>query len=72
MAKWMQEAFKHSHKGALHRQLGIPINNKIPKYILEHIVNSKVGHSDMIYGYRVTITALLKKRAQFLLNVEKK
>lgn len=29
MAKWMQKAFS-KNKGALHRQLGVPIGKKIP------------------------------------------
>lgn len=39
---WMQQAFAH-HKGALHRDLGIPVGQKIPVATLEKAGNSG-GH----------------------------
>ena len=33
--KWMQKAFKPSHKGRLHHKLGIPEDEKIPKSVLD-------------------------------------
>ena len=30
MAKWIQKAIPPSHRGALHRQLGVPVGQKIP------------------------------------------
>lgn len=33
--KWIQSALKRSTKGALHRQLGIPSDEKIPADVLE-------------------------------------
>jgi hypothetical protein len=69
--KWIQKAFKGHHKGALHRQLGIPLHEKIPMYILEHIIKSPLGHTDTINGHPVAVTPLLKKRANFLLNIDR-
>ena len=72
MEKWIQNAFKHSpHKGALHRALHIPIDEKIPIHLLKHIVSAPLGMDDIIYGHHVTITKHLKKQAQFLLNVDR-
>ena len=33
MSKWMQTAFAE-HKGALHRDLGVPLDEKIPRALL--------------------------------------
>jgi len=60
--KWMQDAFKH--KGALHRQLGIPQEQPIGKRLLREIVNTPVGQ--LADHHRVT--PLMKKRALAALN----
>ena len=69
--KWIQKAFTGHTKGTLHHALHIPIHEKIPENILVHISNSPIGHHDTIHGHPITITHLLKKRAQMLLNIEK-
>lgn len=62
--KWIQNA--QASKGALHRQLGIKPDTKIPKKLLHDIVSTDIGkHS---HGH--TVTPLLKKRVQFALNVQ--
>jgi hypothetical protein len=64
--KWIQAATPT--KGALHRQLGIPQTQTIPKKILHDIARTDVGkHS---HGH--TVTPLLKKRANFAINVQKR
>jgi hypothetical protein len=59
---WMAEAFKN--RGALHRQLGIPADQRIGKTHLEEIVNTPDGGK--WHGH--TVTPLMKKRAQAGLN----
>lgn len=63
-AYWMAEAFKPEHKGALHRELGIPEDQKIGKTHLREIVNTPDGQK--WHGH--TVTPLMKKRAQAALN----
>lgn len=66
--KWIQKASQAHTKGALHRQLGIPVGEKIPKKILRDIVETKVGKKS--HGHMVT--PLLKKRSSFAINVQKR
>ena len=42
--KWIQST--HLHKGALHKQLGIPLDEKIPVSLLKEAANEsgKLGH----------------------------
>ena len=39
MANWIQKAI--SHPGALHRDLGVPRGQKIPRYLLEQAAERK-------------------------------
>lgn len=48
-------------KGALHRQLGYDMDEKIPDGILKKIVNGEVGTKIKVKGEEKTITALMKK-----------
>jgi len=63
--KWIQKAIKE--KGALHRQLGIPKNKKIPKTLLDKIIEAKAG--DTITNptktgkRRIKVTRELERRA---------
>ena len=66
--RWIQEATNPHRKGALHRQLGIPQNKTIPKATLRDITNTEVGK----HTHGVTVTALLKRRAVFALNAQKR
>ena len=59
--------FEGLKEGALHKQLGIKEDKKIPKTLLRKITAGKVG--DTVEGKK--ITPLLKKRAQFALNFGK-
>jgi hypothetical protein len=65
--KWIGEAFSKHKKGALHRQLDIPQDERIPTYKLEKIVKTEIGKH--AYGKKVTV--LLKRRANLALNARK-
>jgi hypothetical protein len=76
--KWIQEATTEKKKGALHRQLGIPVKNKIPYAVLHQISNTPVGERIYINTTGqtsntpfVTVTPLMKRRVNFALNVRK-
>jgi hypothetical protein len=64
--KWIQAA--QPKKGALHKQLGIPQSERIPKKTLRDIVATDVGK----HSHGVKVTGLLKKRANFALNAQKR
>jgi len=65
--KWMQEALDHKTKGALHRQLEIPVNERIPKTLMEKIVKTPIGqrirNPTQIGKRRILVTRKLKQRA---------
>jgi hypothetical protein len=66
-AQWIQNAVHENKKGALHRQLGYSPDERIPTYVLNNIKEANIGtHID---GH--TVTPLMKKRANFALNVRK-
>jgi hypothetical protein len=54
--------------GALHAQIGYPLGNKIPTSVLNRIQHAREG--TQINGHAVT--PLMKKRANFALNMRKK
>lgn len=58
---WIKET--KMKKGALHRQLGYDMDEKIPDGILKRIVDGEVGTKIKVKGEEKTITALMKKRA---------
>jgi len=58
-------------KGALHRQLGIPEDRKIPVNVLNKILSKDVGEKIKVNGKTITVTSLLKKRANFAKNARK-
>lgn len=67
MAKrqWIQGV--HVKKGALHKQLGLGVDEHISTALLDRINRKKVGtHID-----GVTVTPLLKKRANFARNMRR-
>ncbi len=53
--KWMQGAFRPSRKGLLHKQLGVPEDENIPKEKMNAAVKGKFGE-------------LARKRAQAAKN----
>lgn len=67
--KWIQKALHGGKKGALHRQLGIPESETIPKGILKRIREQGKGSFIMVRGKKMKVTKKLKDRANFALNV---
>lgn len=69
--KFIKDAIKHH--GALHLQLNIPRDEPIPTSLLQMIVRSKSGQTisnPTNSGLkRIRITLLMKRRAQFALNI---
>ena len=63
---WIREAFKGHKRGALHKQLGIPVDRPIGKTLLRKIKNTPLHQGKTVRGHRVT--ALMKKRAVAALN----
>jgi hypothetical protein len=55
------------NKGALHRQLHISQDEKIGRKRLRKVVNTSVGQK--VFG--VTVTPLIKQRANWALNINK-
>lgn len=74
--KWIQKAFKNAGKGLLHKQLGVPVTEKIPVTFLKAIENTPVGgtaHNPTFTGHKkITVTLLLKRRVTALLNAERR
>ena len=65
MAKWIQKA--GIKKGALSRQLDIPIEKDIPMRLLDKIVRAKAGdvitNPSKLGKRRIKVTHLLERRA---------
>jgi len=65
--RWIQEA--RIKKGALHRQLGYTVDQKIPLGVLQTIKERGVGAHVRTPAGTLTITNKMKKRANFALNI---
>ncbi len=70
--KWIQTAVKKDRKDALHKQLNIRVGNKIPNSFLEKIASKPIGSTIILFGGKIRITGLLKRRAIFALNIRKR
>lgn len=70
---WIQTVVRNKNKGALHRQLGIPEKQRIPRALIETIVSSETGkvikNPTKTGRKRIKVTRLLKRRSLFALNV---
>ena len=72
VVKWIQKI--HLKKGVLHRQLGIPQEQKIPVSLLNKIIAAKPG--DTITNpsgkgrRRIKVTRVLEKRANLARNLK--
>ena len=66
--KWIQKATNPKKKGALHKQLGISPDKKIPKKTLRDITKTPIGK----HTHGKTVTPLLKRRAIFALNAQER
>jgi len=63
-------------KGALHRQLSVPLKNKIGIGNMRRIVKAPIGSTVKINtstkpSFPFKVTPLMKRRAQFGLNITK-
>jgi len=71
--KWIQKVVKPNERGLLHKQLGIPTKQRIPKTLVQKIVKTPIGRkikNPTKKGKRIIkVTRLLKQRANFALNV---
>lgn len=66
---WVQRAIKK--KGSLSRQLGVPDKENIPSGVLEKISRRKTGTKISFRGRTITVTPLLKKRANLALTLRR-
>jgi hypothetical protein len=66
--KWIQKAFKSGKKGALHKQLGYPESEPLPKGLIKEIYKAEVGTH--VRGHKVT--TLLKRRVVASINAQKR
>lgn len=62
---------KNLKKGALRKQLGIKKGEKIPVSALNKILSAKTGEKVNVNGKTVTVTSLLKKRANLAKTFKK-
>jgi hypothetical protein len=60
--------FDNIKKGALHRQVGVPETETIPKSSMKALCHGSIGDEILINGHEVTVTPKIKKRACFGLN----
>tara|TARA_Y100000296_G_scaffold50229_1_gene57565 strand:+ start:466 stop:699 length:234 start_codon:yes stop_codon:yes gene_type:complete len=71
--KWIQKI--HIKKGALSRQLGIPVEKNIPMSLLNKIVKAKEGDTitnpSSIGKKKIKVTRLLERRAILARNLKK-
>jgi hypothetical protein len=71
--KWIHKATKGHKKGALHEQLDVPIDEKIPETLEKKIVDAPIGSTienpTETGKKKIKITKCLKQRANFALNV---
>lgn len=66
--KWIQSAVNPKKEGSLHIQLKIPKGETIPKKTLHDIVDTEIGKK----SHGITVTKLVKARANFAVNVQKR
>ena len=57
-------------KGALSKQLGIPIEKDIPKNLLRKLKKMKIGESTDYKGKNIKITRLLKQRVNLAMTLK--
>lgn len=65
--KWIQKVFSKK-RGALHKQLGYPQSQTLPKGLLKQINQAKIGTH--VRGHKVT--SLLWHRVHAVVNAQKR
>jgi len=72
VVKWIQKL--HLKKGVLHRQLGIPQDQKIPSSLLNKIISAKAGETitnpTSKGRKRIRVTRVLERRAILAKNLK--
>ena len=70
--KWIQKI--HLKKGTLHRQLGVPLDKKIPMALLNKIVSAKDGDTitnpTKLGKKKIKVTRILERRAILARNLK--
>ena len=70
--KWIQKI--HLKKGTLHRQLGVPLDKKIPMALLNKIVSAKAGDTitnpTKLGKKKIKVTRILERRAILARNLK--
>ena len=70
--KWIQKI--HLKKGTLHRQLGIPLDKKIPIALLNRIISASPGETitnpTSLGKKRIKVTRVLERRAILARNLK--
>ena len=73
VVKWIQKI--GLKKGALHRQLGVPLDEKIPVGLLDVIIKAEVGdvvrNSAKVGFRRIRVTRKIERRAILARNLRK-
>jgi hypothetical protein len=71
--KWIKGVVQPHEKGRFHRQLGIPVKQRIPKTLVKKLVRTPIGNTvrnpTKTGKRRIKVTRLVKQRANFALNV---
>ena len=57
--------------GGLHKALGVPMDEDLPKGIMMKIKKANIGDSVMVKGKSIKVTDKLKKQATLGLNLSK-
>lgn len=70
---WIKRVVKPEEKGLFHKQLGVPVKQRIPKTLVKEIVETPIGkkvrNPTKIGKKSMKVTRLMKQRAVFALNV---
>ncbi len=61
MANWISGAIKPSHRGALHRALGVPVGEKIPAKQMAKAANSNDPKLERMASLAKTLKSFHKK-----------
>lgn len=69
MAYFIQKA--KLKKGALHREIGLPLGHKIPVAFLNNVSNSKIGSHITFDKRKFRVTKKLKERSVLALTLRR-
>jgi hypothetical protein len=69
--RWIQRAVDPRKRGSLHRQLGVPKGEKIPRELLNAVKTAEPGRVVRASGKRIRVTKLMKKRVNLAVTLRK-